>query len=81
MLTDYVMRLLFTGSDAEQPCPVTVMNGKDSVNVSNGYSYKSSLTPAGTEVTPRRGGTAGGTRLTITGSNFRYGRNDSSGST
>ncbi|XP_062385127.1 fibrocystin-L-like [Sardina pilchardus] len=58
------------GSDAEQSCPVTVVNGKDSVNISDGYSYKSSLTPAITDVSPRRGGTAGGTRLTITGSGF-----------
>ncbi|XP_076157842.1 PKHD1 like 1, tandem duplicate 1 [Alosa pseudoharengus] len=58
------------GSNATHSCPVTVVNGKDSVNKSDGYSYKSSLTPAITDVSPRRGGTAGGTRLTITGSGF-----------
>lgn len=71
---DHVMNLFFTGSDAEQSCPVTVVNGKDAVNASDGYSYKSALTPAITDVSPRRGGTAGGTRLTITGSGFRCGR-------
>lgn len=39
--------------------------------MSDGYAYKSQLTPVITEVSPRRGGTAGGTRLTISGSGFR----------
>lgn len=52
-------------------CVVAVNNQMDSVNISNGYNYKSQLTPVITEVSPRRGGTAGGTRLTITGSGFR----------
>ncbi|XP_063041153.1 fibrocystin-L-like [Engraulis encrasicolus] len=64
------------GSDAEQACVVTVTNGKDSVNVSAGYTYKSSLTPVISAVSPRRGGTAGGTRLTITGSNFSTKRSE-----
>ncbi|NP_001305057.1 PKHD1 like 1, tandem duplicate 1 isoform X1 [Danio rerio] len=58
------------GSEAFQVCAVIVMNGGDSVNLTSGYTYRSSLTPVISNVTPRRGGTAGGTRLTITGSGF-----------
>nr|XP_009292515.1 fibrocystin-L isoform X2 [Danio rerio] len=58
------------GSEALRTCTVMVMNGGDSVNLTSGYTYRSSLTPVITNITPRRGGTAGGTRLTITGSGF-----------
>ncbi|XP_056597030.1 fibrocystin-L-like [Triplophysa dalaica] len=58
------------GNKTEQVCMVYVMNGNDTVNITAGYTYRSSLTPVITDVTPRRGGTAGGTRLTITGSGF-----------
>ncbi|XP_054620387.1 fibrocystin-L-like isoform X2 [Dunckerocampus dactyliophorus] len=58
------------GSDSEVSCTVAVINQLDAVNVSDGFTYKSQLTPAITEVLPRRGGTAGGTRLTISGSGF-----------
>uniref|UniRef100_A0AAX7VHS5 Polycystic kidney and hepatic disease 1 (autosomal recessive)-like 1 n=1 Tax=Astatotilapia calliptera TaxID=8154 RepID=A0AAX7VHS5_ASTCA len=51
-------------------CVVAVINPHDAVNVSNGFTYRSQLTPVITQVSPRRGGTAGGTRLTITGSGF-----------
>ncbi|NP_001123871.1 PKHD1 like 1, tandem duplicate 2 isoform 1 precursor [Danio rerio] len=57
-------------SEALRTCTVMVMNGGDSVNLTSGYTYRSSLTPVITNITPRRGGTAGGTRLTITGSGF-----------
>lgn len=52
-------------------CVVTVVNPLDAVNMSDGYAYKSQLTPLIADVSPRRGGTAGGTRLTISGSGFR----------
>ncbi|XP_057182580.1 fibrocystin-L-like [Triplophysa rosa] len=58
------------GNETEQVCMVSVMNGNDTVSITAGYTYRSSLTPVITDVTPRRGGTAGGTRLTITGSGF-----------
>ncbi|KAM7384668.1 hypothetical protein PAMA_011835 [Pampus argenteus] len=58
------------GTDSQLSCMVTVINQLDAVNISNGFTYKSQLTPVITEVSPRRGGTAGGTRLTITGSGF-----------
>nr|XP_055075128.1 fibrocystin-L-like [Misgurnus anguillicaudatus] len=58
------------GNKTDQVCEVAVMNGNNRVNLTAGYTYRSSLTPVISDVTPRRGGTAGGTRLTITGSGF-----------
>ncbi|KAF7655004.1 hypothetical protein LDENG_00062160 [Lucifuga dentata] len=54
----------------EVSCEVAVINQLYAVNISSGFTYKSLLTPVITDVSPRRGGTAGGTRLTITGSGF-----------
>lgn len=50
---------------------VAVVNQLEAVNISDGFTYKSQLTPVIGEVVPHRGGTAGGTRLTISGSGFR----------
>ncbi|XP_056153970.1 fibrocystin-L-like [Lampris incognitus] len=58
------------GTESEVSCIVAVINRLNAVNISNGFTYKSQLTPVITAVSPRRGGTAGGTRLTITGSGF-----------
>ncbi|XP_024153621.1 PKHD1 like 1, tandem duplicate 1 isoform X2 [Oryzias melastigma] len=57
-------------------CEVKVVNLQNAANISNGFTYKSELTPVISEVSPRRGGTAGGTRLTITGSSFSSNVND-----
>ncbi|XP_073714829.1 fibrocystin-L [Misgurnus anguillicaudatus] len=57
-------------NETSRACEVVVMNGNNRVNLTIGYTYRSSLTPVISDVTPRRGGTAGGTRLTITGSGF-----------
>ncbi|XP_068094022.1 fibrocystin-L-like isoform X1 [Hyperolius riggenbachi] len=51
-------------------CNVSVMNGNNVVQINNSFTYSSALTPLIYDVTPKRGGTAGGTRLTITGSLF-----------
>ncbi|TRY58767.1 hypothetical protein DNTS_034596, partial [Danionella cerebrum] len=60
-----------TRSEAQQQCTVVVVNVNGfKVNLTNGYTYRSSLTAVISNVTPRRGGTAGGTRLTVTGSGF-----------
>lgn len=64
---------LLSGTQSDVSCMVAVINQLDAVNISNGFTYRSQLTPVITEVSPRRGGTAGGTRLTITGSGFRCG--------
>ncbi|XP_072530724.1 PKHD1 like 1, tandem duplicate 1 [Salminus brasiliensis] len=61
------------GTQTEQACMGVVLNNFGSANIMNGYTYKASLTPAITDVSPRRGGTAGGTVLTITGSGFSGG--------
>ncbi|KAK1784753.1 hypothetical protein P4O66_003426 [Electrophorus voltai] len=61
------------GAQGEEPCSVTVLNAYGSANMTNGYTYKASLTPVITDVSPRRGGTAGGTLLTITGFAFSGG--------
>ncbi|XP_043545298.1 fibrocystin-L-like [Chiloscyllium plagiosum] len=61
---------LHNGTDPELACDVVVVNGNDSSKVSNGFTYLSALTPVITTINPRRGGTGGGTKLTITGSGF-----------
>uniref|UniRef100_A0A8C4XEU0 PKHD1 like 1 n=1 Tax=Erpetoichthys calabaricus TaxID=27687 RepID=A0A8C4XEU0_ERPCA len=61
---------LSNGTGLSQGCDVTVYNGNNLVTLSNAFTYTSSLTPVVTAVTPRRGGTGGGTKLTITGSGF-----------
>uniref|UniRef100_A0A672GVH9 Polycystic kidney and hepatic disease 1 (autosomal recessive)-like 1 n=1 Tax=Salarias fasciatus TaxID=181472 RepID=A0A672GVH9_SALFA len=63
-------------TEAEVSCTVAVVNLLDAANTSNGYTYRSQLTPVISEVSPRRGGTAGGTRLTISGSGFSTDMNE-----
>ncbi|XP_051699933.2 fibrocystin-L isoform X2 [Oryctolagus cuniculus] len=58
------------GSGPEQACEVSVVNGKDSSQSRTLFTYTLSLTPLIDEIAPRRGSTAGGTRLTVTGSGF-----------
>ena len=52
-------------------CNVTVIldSGATAIEVDS-FTYKTSLTPVIDSVEPRRGGTAGGTTLNITGSGF-----------
>ncbi|KAK7898488.1 hypothetical protein WMY93_019341 [Mugilogobius chulae] len=63
-------------SESEVSCAVTVSNPTQTVDISSGYTYKSSLTPVISDVSPRRGGTAGGVLLTITGSGFSTNKDD-----
>uniref|UniRef100_A0A3B4U1D6 PKHD1 like 1, tandem duplicate 2 n=1 Tax=Seriola dumerili TaxID=41447 RepID=A0A3B4U1D6_SERDU len=63
-------------TESELSCVVAVMNPLDGVNVSSGFTYRSQLTPVIWAVSPGRGGTAGGTRLTISGSGFSTNMND-----
>ncbi|XP_044933989.1 fibrocystin-L [Mustela putorius furo] len=58
------------GRGPEQACEVSVVNGKDLFQSMTPFTYTVLLTPLVTEICPRRGSTAGGTRLTITGSGF-----------
>jgi hypothetical protein len=48
---------------------VTTVNGATQT-LSGGYIYDQSLTPTITNLNPARGGTGGGTTLTITGTGF-----------
>ncbi|XP_032616164.1 fibrocystin-L [Hylobates moloch] len=58
------------GTGAEQACEVSVVNGKDLSQSMTPFTYTVSLTPLITAVSPKRGSTAGGTRLTVMGSGF-----------
>ncbi|KAM5281038.1 fibrocystin-L [Ctenodactylus gundi] len=58
------------GQGPEQACEVTVVNGKASSKSTTLFTYSVSQTPLIAAVSPRRGRTAGGTRLTVVGSGF-----------
>ncbi|XP_069478237.1 fibrocystin-L-like [Ambystoma mexicanum] len=58
------------GNGTLQNCDVRVDNPQFSVQLADAFNYSSALTPLVTSIYPKRGGTAGGTRLTITGSGF-----------
>jgi hypothetical protein len=45
---------------------------ENGITVTSTFEYKASLTPTITSSSPLRGGTGGGTLLTITGSGFPY---------
>lgn len=63
---------LFTGVVSTQACDIlTTVNGLSKTLVS-GYTYDASITPEITNVNPARGGTGGGTQITITGTGFGY---------
>nr|XP_045000409.1 fibrocystin-L [Jaculus jaculus] len=56
-----------SGEGPEKACEVSVANGKDSSQSTALFTYTMSLTPVITEISPKRGSTSGGTRLTVTG--------------
>ncbi|ELV11002.1 Fibrocystin-L [Tupaia chinensis] len=58
------------GKGPEQACEVSVVNGKDLSQSTTPFTYTMSLTPLIFEISPKRGSTAGGTRLTVMGSGF-----------
>ena len=55
---------------AATPCNVDVTVNSVTKTAGSQYTYDPAITPEVTGVTPARGGTAGGTLLTITGSGF-----------
>ncbi|XP_063846340.1 fibrocystin-L-like isoform X1 [Scylla paramamosain] len=58
-------------SDSAVACDVVVSNPDgSSASLAGGFTYQPALTPSLTSVTPQRGGTAGGTTLTLTGTGF-----------
>lgn len=54
----------------DKVCDVTVSVNDRSIAVSNGYTYASDRTPKVISISPARGGTQGGTTVTITGTLF-----------
>ncbi|XP_071946075.1 fibrocystin-L-like [Antedon mediterranea] len=57
---------------SELACDVVVSVSDDTTETqSNGFTYKQSLTATITSVSPARGGTAGGTEITISGTGFK----------
>ena len=56
--------------DDSLQCTVTVESAGSTVSHSEQYTYQSDLTPRVTSINDTRGGTAGGTRLSISGSGF-----------
>ncbi|XP_007188845.2 fibrocystin-L isoform X1 [Balaenoptera acutorostrata] len=58
------------GRGPKQACEVSVVNGKNSSQSTTPFIYTMSMTPLITEIAPKRGSTAGGTRLTVLGSGF-----------
>ena len=61
--------------DATLACDVTVVQDSGSVSLSNGFTYDASITPTITAASPLRGGTGGGTLVTITGTGFATANN------
>jgi hypothetical protein len=57
-------------SDGNLTCSVNVTNNGVSRILTDAYTYSPALTANVTMVTPARGGTAGGTTLTIQGTGF-----------
>merc|ERR1719422_2781341 len=58
------------GVGATEACDVVVTQDSGEVTEAGGFTYDRALTPTIASVTPVRGGTGGGTPLTITGSGF-----------
>jgi hypothetical protein len=58
------------GSFGAYPLALQPADGAPEQTLAATFTYDSSLTPTVTAVSPRRGSTAGGTNLTIIGSNF-----------
>lgn len=56
--------------NGDKTCDIVVTIGGVSSTITNGYTYVESVTPEITDVSPRRGGTMGGTKITITGTKF-----------
>ena len=59
-----------SGSGNQEVCDVIVTQVSGSVTSTDAFTYDIDLTPMVTDVSPKRGGTGGGTKITITGSGF-----------
>ncbi|XP_068250285.1 fibrocystin-L-like [Palaemon carinicauda] len=67
----------YTGGGDSVPCDVVVSNPDlTTTNLTSGFTYEPTMTPSITSISPKRGGTAGGTTLTITGTGFSVSGNE-----
>lgn len=66
----------YTSSLPDQSCDVVISQRSEKVTLTGAYSYQQALTSTITSVTPKRGGTGGGVRTTIVGTNFPTNLND-----
>ena len=57
-----------------ESCDVVLSQDGTNVTLSSAFEFRDDLTPKVTSVSPDRGGTAGGTVLTITGTGKRFSR-------
>lgn len=55
-------------TNTDTNCTLSV--NENGINATSIFSYKASITPSISSVSPLRGGTGGGTLLTIKGTNF-----------
>ena len=63
------------GSGGSQSCDIRVTSRGVTKVLAGGYTYRDDLTPVISLVQPQRGGSAGGTHITITGSGFDEDKN------
>ena len=59
-----------SGTDATLACDVAVVQASGNVSLASSFTYDASLTPTITSTSPQRGGTGGGTLVTISGTGF-----------
>ena len=59
-----------SGTEASLACDVAVVQASGTVSLASSFTYDASLTPTITSTSPQRGGTGGGTLVTISGSGF-----------
>ena len=59
-----------TGGGSTEVCDVVADVGSAQATDTDAYTYDTSLTPTVTSVDPIRGGTGGGTSVTISGTGF-----------
>lgn len=63
-------------ASADKQCDVVVSVNEQSVTKSDSYTFAIDKTPTVTSISPERGGTQGGTSVTITGTLFSSEPND-----
>ena len=68
--TTYTCKTPANQGSGDVMCDVTATASSVTQTLSDAYTYRGSLTASVTGVNPKRGGTGGGTRITVTGSGF-----------